>query len=578
MSTKASSVVRQIQSTAAITMIGVASTANAIAMQDPDFGPNVRVYEPGSADAQREIDAIYATQEKGQFNSNRHAILLKPGKHDLNINVGFYTQVAGLGVEPGDVHVVGSLESRARWMRNRNATCNFWRCAENLSVTPTLEGDTAIWAVSQASALRRVHFKGNVNLWDGGWSSGGFIADSVIDGVINSGSQQQWFSRNAAWGEWKGGNWNMVFVGTERPPEGQWPDHPYTVIERTPVVREKPFLCFDDGKYFVMVPPLHTDRKGVSWMSDGDRGEKISIEQFHVARADRDSAATINAALEAGKNVLFTPGIYKIDEPIKVTRPETIVLGFGYPALVAGTGNVIMQLADVDGLKIAGLMFESSEQVSPVLLEVGEKGSKADHSKNPTFLFDIYCRAGGAINGRCKSFVTINSSDVVGENLWLWRADHGEGAEWHLNRNENGLIVNGDDVTMYGLFVEHCHEYQTIWNGERGRVYFYQSEMPYDPPSQAEWMNGSVRGYASYKVADHVKEHEAAGLGVYCVFWDAAIIADRAIEAPVTPGVRLWNMIAVRLNGKPESGINRVLNDMGEPVIHTRISRLLSNQ
>lgn len=552
--------------------------SHAWADQEPDFGPNVRVFEPGAPDAQCEIDAIYATQEPGQFNANRYAILLKPGRHDLNIRVGFYTQVAGLGLEPEQVHVSGALDSHARWMRNRNATCNFWRSAENLSVTPTLDSGACIWAVSQGSGLRRVHIMGNVNLWDGGWSSGGFIADSVIDGVINSGTQQQWFSRNTAWGEWRGGNWNMVFVGAENPPRGRWPDEPYTVIDRTPIVREKPYLCLDEGRYFVMVPALQTGRSGVSWTRGTTRGERIPIDRFHVARSDRDTADTINQALKSGKHILFTPGIYRIDQPIQVSRPDTIVLGLGYPTLVAGAGNVVMRLADVDGLKIAGLLFEAADNESPTLLEVGRPGSRVDHAKNPTFLFDICCRAGGANNGRCRSFVTVHSSYVVGENLWLWRADHGAGAEWSSNRNAHGLIVHGDDVTMYALFVEHCQEYQTIWNGERGRVYFYQSEMPYDPPSPPEWMNGGVRGFASYKVADHVKHHEAFGLGVYCVFWDAAIIADTAIEAPRTPGVHLRNMIAVRLNGKPESGINRVLNDLGAPVIHARISRLLSNE
>lgn len=552
--------------------------ATALAGPAPDFGPSVRMIEPGSTTAQGDIDAIFAEQERGQFNAKRYAILLKPGRHELNIQVGFYTQVAGLGRSPQDVQVVGALESRARWMRNRNATCNFWRCAENLTVTPTLDGDTAVWAVSQGTALRRVHIKGNVDLSDGGWSSGGFIADSVFDGTINSGTQQQWFARNADWRAWHGGNWNMVFVGTSNPPSGAWPDKPYTTIDKTPIIAEKPFLFVDGDEFFVMVPAVETARAGVSWKTGPGRGEKIPIDRFFIARPDRDTAATINAALNAGKHLLLTPGVYVIDEPIRVTRPDTVVLGIGYPTLVAKSGTAALRLADVDGLRVGGLLIDAGEAESPTLLEVGEAGQHADHSKSPTFLYDIFCRAGGAANGRCRAFVTIHASHVVGENLWLWRADHGEGAGWDSNRNANGLIVHGDDVTMYGLFVEHCQEYQTIWNGERGRVFFYQSEMPYDPPSQEAWMNGDVRGFASYKVAEAVKEHEAVGLGVYCVFWKAPVVADRAIEAPRARGVRLRNMIAVRLNGKPDSGIGHVLNEQGGPVITTRFSRLLSSE
>jgi hypothetical protein len=196
--------------------------------------------------------------------------------------------------------------------------------------------------------------------------------------------------------------------------------------------------------------------------------------------------------------------------------------------------------------------------------------SGASHAADPIFLFDIFCRAGGAIAGKVDCMVTINSNNVVGDNLWLWRADHGEGAKWDINRNRNGLVVNGDDVTIYGLFVEHQHEYQTIWNGNGGRVYFYQSEMPYDPPTQEAWTHDGVRGYASYKVADHVTTHEAWGLGVYCVFKDAPIIADTAIEAPTTPGVKLHHMVTIRLGGQPGSGIKHVINREGDSVITTQ--------
>jgi hypothetical protein len=231
-------------------------------------------------------------------------------------------------------------------------------------------------------------------------------------------------------------------------------------------------------------------------------------------------------------------------------------------------------VADVDGVKIGGVLLEADQVEPPALLEVGQPGSSASHAGNPIFLYDIFCRAGGSVTGSATVFVAINSSNVVGDNFWLWRADHGEGAEWDVNKNRHGLVVNGDDVTIYGLFVEHCQEYQTVWNGEGGRVYFYQSEMPYDPPSQKAWMHEGVRGYASYKVAESVKTHEAWGLGVYCVFWDAPVIADTAIETPETPGVKMHNMIELRLNGQPNSGINSVINGKGSPVITTRLSRI----
>src|SRR5688572_29854684 len=139
----------------------------------PDFGPNVLVFDPSMTDIQPRIDAIFGKQEAAQFGADRYAYLFKPGRYDLDVQVGFYTHVAGLGRSPTGVNINGAVRCKARWMRNNNATCNFWRCVENLSVTPTVEGNVNVWAVSQATALRRVHVHGNLHLWDGGWSSGG---------------------------------------------------------------------------------------------------------------------------------------------------------------------------------------------------------------------------------------------------------------------------------------------------------------------------------------------------------------------------------------------------------------------
>jgi hypothetical protein len=543
--------------------------------QPPDFGPNVLIMDASMKDIQSRLDAIFKEQEKAQFGAGRHAILFKPGKYDADVRVGFYTQVLGLGRLPDDVTITGAVRSTAEWMKG-NATCNFWRGVENLSVTPRDPSKPNVWAVSQGTALRRVHIRGDLHLWDQGWSSGGFLADSAIDGTITSGSQQQWMSRNSDWGAWQGGNWNMVFVGVTNPPSGAWPDEPYTVIDQTPIIREKPFLFVDDaGKYNVMVPELLTSgSRGTSWSGTPSPGEAIGIERFFIARAGRDTAESINAALEAGKHLILTPGVYHLDGSLRVTKPDTIVLGLGYPTLVPDRGTPAITLADVDGVKVCGLILDAGAAPSRVLMQVGEKESKSTHAGNPVLLYDLCARAGGSAPGSVETFLEINSANVIGDNVWLWRADHGAGAAWDKNPNEHGLVVRGADVTFYGLFVEHTRKHQTLWNGERGRVYFYQSEMPYDPPSQKEWSHDGVRGYSSYKVADGVKMHEAWGLGVYCVFRAAPVVADSAIEAPDSRGVRLHHVIAVRLDGLPESGISHVLNDKGAPVITTMTSKL----
>jgi hypothetical protein len=552
--------------------IAMATLAASPAGAAPDFGPNVLIFDPAMTNIQSRMDAVFRKQERNQFGPDRYAYLFKPGKYDLDVQVGFYMQVLGLGKSPDDVAITGAVRSKARWMANNNATCNFWRCVENLSVTPTQDRNVNIWAVSQATAMRRVHVKGALNLWDGGWSSGGFLADSKIDGQVNSGSQQQWLSRNAEWGGWRGANWNIVFVGTVNPPTGQWPKPPYTVIEKTPVIREKPYLFIDEaGDYFVMVPTFKPGpTQGTTWSAGPTPGTAVPIGRFHLARPGVDTAETINTALRSDKELLFTPGIYRLEGPIRIIRPGTIVFGLGYPTLLPTNGTPALEIADVGGVKVGGLLIEAGLANSPTLVKVGEPTSATPHAADPVFLYDLFCRAGGMHGGKTDCMVTINSHDTVGDNFWLWRADHGPGAGWNSNKNKNGLIVNGNNVTIYGLFVEHCQEYQTVWNGNGGRVYFYQSELPYDPPNEAAWRHGDVVGYASYKVGDAVTTHEAWGLGVYCVFYAASIVSENAIETPTVPGVKMHHMVAIRLSGRPNSGIRHVINGQGASVINSQ--------
>ena len=223
---------------------------------EPDFGPNVLIFDPSMTGIQSQIDAVFKRQESNQFGTQRYAYLFKPGQYNLDVQMGFYMQALGLGKSPDDVTIRGAVRSMAGWMQG-NATCNFWRTIENLSVIPAGRRNVNVWAVSQGGALRRTHVKGDLHLWDGGWSSGGFMADCRIDGQVVSGSQQQWFSRNSQWGRWAGGVWNMVFVGDINPPDGNWPSKAYTVVDKTPVIREKPYLFLDKaGRYSVMVPSL----------------------------------------------------------------------------------------------------------------------------------------------------------------------------------------------------------------------------------------------------------------------------------------------------------------------------------
>lgn len=538
------------------------------------FGENVCVLGPqdSSDDLHFLFRDMYAEQEAAQFDPERYAVLFKPGDYSFfDLNVGFYTHIAGLGASPDDTRLP-NLSCLARWMKipgdNNNATCNFWRSVENITVD-----NNAVWAVSQATSMRRVHICGDLALHDDyGWCSGGFLSDSVIDGTVDSGTQQQWLSRNDCWQQWRGENWNMVFVGLEKgcAPEGTWPQTKFTTVEKTPVIAEKPFLVYNEKEgYRVVVPELRTNSLGVSW-ANGTGGRLLDIDSFYIAKSSRDSAQSINNALSLGKNIIFTPGVYQIETPLLVTRPDTVILGLGLATLLSAGSSEIMRVADVDGVRIAGLLFDAGEQHITALLTVGEEKSAVCHADNPTVLSDMYFRVGGAFEHSTSvdCCVVINSNDVIGDNFWVWRADHGDGVGWNTNATKNGIIVNGDNVTFYALMVEHFHQYQTVWNGENGRTYFYQSETPYDVPAQSEWMShsGKVNGCASYKVAESVKAHEAWGLGIYSFHRDTTVDINSVMEIPDAPDVRVHNCCAVMITGHP--GISHVINNCGESAVN----------
>ncbi|WP_240942783.1 discoidin domain-containing protein [Planosporangium thailandense] len=527
------------------------------------LGPNVIVFDPSMSGTaiQAQLDTVFRQQERNQFGTQRYALLFKPGTYSgINAQIGFYTSIAGLGRNPDDVRINGDVTVDAGWAGG-NATQNFWRSAENLSVYPSA-GFTR-WAVSQAAPFRRMDIHGDLNLAPAGygWASGGYIADSRVSGTVGPYSQQQWFTRDSQIGGWLNGVWNMTFSGVLGAPAQSFPNPPYTVLARSPVTREKPYLYVDAaGAYQVFVPSLRTDSQGTTWAGGATPGSAIPLTRFYVARPG-DSAATLNAALSQGLNLLFTPGIYHLDQTVTVTRPDTVVLGLGYPTLVPDNGVTAMSVADVDGVKLAGLLFDAGPVNSPVLLRIGPNGAAAGHAGNPTSVQDVFFRIGGAGAGSATTSLVVNSANTIIDHIWAWRADHGSGVGWTVNTADTGLVVNGPNVTAYALFVEHYQKDEVIWNSNGGRTVFLQNEMPYDPPSRAAWRAGA-NGYAAYKVADTVSSHEAWGLGSYCYFnVDSGIHADHGFEAPTTSGVRFHDLLTVSLGGN--GTIDHVINDAG---------------
>ena len=614
-------------------------------LETTKFGKNMIFIAPtDNIDAiNNVVQEIFKKQnnsEAAQFNSGHYAIYYKPGDYTGTacIPVGFYTHIGGLGKTPYDVKLNNievpayldytreSAEGRDYWNDGsgtwRNATCNFWRSAENLSVVGTGEASVAEevtdgrslnnkkeyfnWAVAQAAPLRRVYSTRKTSYdWSYGWNSGGYTADCYFANDAGSASQQQYFTRNSVIkGDATGTllnnfnigveseslpnasnattlltgngftNWNLAKSGTPGV---------ITNITNTPESKEKPFLFLDDnGEYQIFVPSLRKNTKGISWSDTSmGEGEVVSLDKFYIAH-EGDTAAKINKQLKDGKNIFFTPGQYDADEVIKVNNENTIVLGTGMATIVADNAEAAIEVADVDGVTVSGLVFDAGTKAkSKYLLKVGDKKTNTRHNDNPTLLQDLFFRVGGTTDKptTAENALVINSNDVLNDHFWIWRADHGAGVDWENTRSDYGMIVNGDHVHMYALLDEHFNKNDVLWNGEYGATYFLQNEKCYDPISQEAWMShdGLVNGYSAYKVSNKVKHHYAVGLGIYNVFIntgenrdskDVQIQLDNPIEVPNAEDVIIEN--ACTQTFAKDDGVlqkfNYIINNVGESV------------
>jgi len=558
----------------------------------PNFGENVYIFNPSMplSQIQSTVDSIATQQIPNQFGIQRYALLFEPGTYGssttpLNFQVGYYTMVAGLGQSPSDVVINGSIDV---YNQCTDGSCialvNFWRSLSNLTINVTNSSFGCyageFWAVSQAAPLRRVLVNGNATLMDyctgPSFASGGFIADSQFEnGSIVSGSQQQWITRNSIIDGWSNGVWNQVFSGVVGAPAQCFPVQsscggPYTTLATNPVTREAPYLYQDArGNYNVFVPAVQRETVGTTWANGQTPGSSIPIQRFFIAQPT-DSAETINRALFFGFNLILTPGIYNLDRSLIVARPDTVVLGLGFPTLIPQNGNPSMWVASNNGVLISGIIFDAGPENSPVLLQVGNQRGHDNHGhhggSDPSGIYDVFFRIGGAEAGSATVSLVVNSDNAILDDIWAWRADHGAGVGWTDNTADTGLIVNGDNVTAYGLFVEHYQKYEVIWSGNGGTDIFLQNEMPYDPPSQAAWMEpGGVDGWAAFKVANSVTSFSGYGMGSYSFFNQGVnIYAANAFEVPTNlPTASMNDLLTIFLSTSGFGGILNVIDNTG---------------
>jgi hypothetical protein len=579
---------------------------------DATFGPNVCVFDDSMSQSaiQSDLDAIATRQVPigAQFNSQRYAILFEPGTYGssgdpLVFQVGYYTEVAGLGAMPQDTVIDGAIDVLnnlcTAGTQDCNSDDNFWRSLSNVTLNVDLPATTPnyappvqdpfgagcantaeFWSGSQAAPIRRTIINGSVVFQDycanNNFASGGFIADSQVSGDLEFNGNQQYMVRNSSIGGAAGcpnGLWNMTYSGVQGAPNpvftGQCEQN--TVVAKSPVTEEQPFLYTDDhGGKDVFVPAVQTNSSGTSWSSGHEAGTSVSLSKFFIA-TPATPAVQITLANALGKDVLLTPGVYDLKAPIVISRPDSVVLGLGFATLVPQTGQSAITVLPNTGVKVSGLIIDAGPVNSKTLMSVGLPVG-AGSATDPDLISDVFFRIGGAET----TSVSANASlvDYAGhsiiDDVWAWRADHGNDVGWTENQADTGLDVVGNDVTAYGLAVEHYQKNEVIWSGQGGTDIFFQNELPYDPPTQADWMASPTQdGYPAFLVSNNVKTFTGYGMGSYVVFIDtsATLFDAEAFEVPKTPGVQLHDVFGVWIGGS--GGDSSLIDGIGGPVTST---------
>ena len=573
------------------------------------LGPNVCVFNDTMSQATIQADlnniATQQVPQASQFDSQRYAIFFQPGTYGsaadpLVFQVGYYTEVAGLGLMPQDTVINGNIDVFATCPPGGgacNSDDNFWRSLSNLTLNvhfqntstgppvyvppietpggPYCANSEEAWSVSQAAPIRRAIINGSVVFQDycvgNDFASGGFISDSQVSGDLDFYGNQQYMVRNSDIGGANGcpqGLWNMVYSGVNGAPApvftGQCEQN--TVLSASPVTEEEPFLYTDSqGNFNVFVPAVRDNSSGPSWASGTEAGTSIPLSKFFVA-SPGTSGPAMTAAMARGQNLILTPGVYDLNQQIVVPHPDTVVLGLGLATLVPQQGNAVMKVVPNAGVKLSGLIIDAGPVNSPALLTVGTPGPGS--AGDPDLIQDVFFRIGGAETTPVSATVSLldNASNSIIDDVWAWRADHGNAVGWTLNTADTGVVVAGNNVTAYGLAVEHYQKDEVIWSGQGGTDIFFQNEMPYDPPSQSAWMVSPTQdGYPSFLVSPSVKTFQGYGLGSYCFFnKGVAIFSAMGFQAPDTSGVQFTNVFTRFLSGS--GGINSVINGTGAAV------------
>ena len=234
-----------------------------------------------------------------------------------------------------------------------------------------------------------------------------------------------------------------------------------------------------------------------------------------------------------------------------------------------------MTVADVKGVKLAGLMFDAGPVNSPVLLQVGTQhaanGQAREHNQwsdpaDPTSLQDVFFRIGGATPGKATTSLVVNSDNVLLDNIWAWRADHGNGVGWtdqHRRHRRDRQRRQRHGVRPVRRALPEV------------RAHLERRERPDDLLPERDAVRPAEPGGLDARRRQRLRRlqggrlrQDARGLGhgqlLLLQRRPGRSTPTRGFEVPVTAGVKLHDILTVFLNGN--GGIDHVVNDTGAAV------------
>ena len=587
------------------------------------FGANVTIFDPSMSVASINA-ALTATPPAG---GGKRQFFFLPGTYGdssvtpatattnnvIQAEVAPGTVVAGLGTSPCDVVINGALSINDGGLAIRDSQMS------NVTINPIQSGVPAggmLWYTSQTATLRRVNILGNlyvspvtqtpgscenpcnpvtqgfqINLIPG-VANGFAITNSVITGKVingnglntpdtegNGGNSDIYFQQDDI-GGYSGFGSDMVFTGTLGAPSdnfGPGSVSPYeapgdiTNVTFTPTVREAPFVYYDGSQFEIFRPSAQFNVRGPNWATDSTQGDSLPLSSFYIATtAAADNAETMNAALAAGKNLLVGPGTYDLDEPITIFAPDTVMMGLGDPILEADDSATIVVTDSAGGTVLSrfnadGRPFDPNDMgpFADNQIVIGQTPHGSGSESDPTTLSDV-----SSVSGATNDILINQDHTILNQGEYQTNNNSGDGyttTNWTATSGNTGAIVNGDDATWQGIWLEHFKQTEISWNGEYGNVTFLQNErpltVPFDTPGEIGvqphvWMmNANFDGYPSLAVAQGVSHFTLNGfqswsrLGNGC---DCNVTS--VITTPVTPGVTFHALFTGEILGSTPAG------------------------